>query len=344
MLIEDGNTGQRARSKNQIVAHIMHVQNELDRMVPILHQTAAYLALKSLLHYHESINSPNTTTILFFFNDCNQKRDHDLPTASSNGDLGLREKPKVVKCTDLTRVCQTERLHEDDLGEVQTVALGFNANSSNTKIVRWTRGSTLYYYIDHRGLSTAQTIVIQAGLKTAANHWHATGLRITFEETNKWQEATFTIAYNPDLGLDHYALAFFPGWQRRVIDIGDRLLVELQCAAEVFRHELGHVLGLRHEFWEDNNEPGNAYQYPSDAHDEDSIMNDRNVGDMSLFTISPADEDAIRRFYDLRPGQHSDIFIQDFVPRPAVEYLGLFPAQITQTGGCAPAIRRQSVP
>lgn len=232
----------------------------------------------------------------------------------------------------------------EHIQNVRSIALGFNTSSSKTSVIRWAPGSTLYYYIEHCGLSTAQATIIQAGMRTAADHWQATGFGIIFEETRQWQKTNFTIAYNSDLGLDHYALAFFPGWQRRVIDVGARLLGELQHATQVFAHELGHVLGLRHEFWKENNEPGSAYQFPIDSHDNESIMNDRNVGDMSRFLISPADKAAILQFYSLASGQHEDIFIQDLVPRPAVECLGLVPAQIVQTGGCAPAIRRQSVP
>ncbi|KAH3947545.1 hypothetical protein HBI56_186160 [Parastagonospora nodorum] len=286
VLIEDGNVYQPARIYDQSAAHTNHVPHNLNRMITMTYQRTPYChsegpfdSLDSLSTGHSAKNAIST-----IFNFGNRRRDQSIPMVSSNGDLGLCDRLKCAKYEDLKHVCQTERLHDDRLQETQTIALGFNTNSSKTSVTRWAPGSTLHYYIEHVGLSTTQMEIVEAGMRTAADHWQSTGLGITFEETGKWQEATFTIAYNPTLGLNHYALAFFPEWQRRVIDIGARLLGELQYVVEVLGHELGH------------------------------------------------------------PGQHKGIFIQDLVPRPAVEYLSLPPVQIVQSGGCAPAIRRQSIP
>ncbi|KAH3909348.1 hypothetical protein HBH56_163420 [Parastagonospora nodorum] len=342
-LIGDGNSDQSSRIYAQSAVSNVHATYDLICMTPKLYGRAPNHHLDHLVSY-SSANSSVVSAHSGRFSDGVHSQDHDLVKVSNDDKFGPRGKLQCPGAYILRYLCQTERLHDDHVQEIQTSALAFNTNFSKTTVIRWAPGSTLYYYIECRGLSTVQATVIQTGMRTAGDHWQATGFGIAFEETYKRQEATFSIAYNLALGMDHYALAFFPGWQRRVIDIGARLLGEQQYVVEVLGHELGHILGLRHEFWKDNKEPGNAYQYPSHIHDNESIMNDRNVGDMSRFTISQADKDAIRQFYDLHPGQHKDIFIQDLIPRPAVEYLSLPPVQIIQPSGCAPATRRQSIP
>lgn len=116
---------------------------------------------------------------------------------------------------------------------------------------RWVPGSVIRWAAWRAGFDSqddADYAAIQ--LQTAAEIWNAANVGVTFEWVSLAQDATFVLCHGGYKG-DILAEAFFPNKD-------DLSILNVHTAAfhqswkhnmyKVFLHELGHVLGLRHEF------------------------------------------------------------------------------------------------
>jgi hypothetical protein len=211
--------------------------------------------------------------------------------------------------------CITEALNKPPAN-----GLSINVIGSNSTVGRWTPGSKLLYYISRKGLPNIKEAFesIHTGMATAATQWELTGININFQETLCREDATFIVVYDADLRSDTYAFAFFPGDQNCIIHIGPRMFRHeyINYISNVLCHELGHVLGLRHEFWAESHEPGRACYFPNVVIDRASIMNHKNAHNLSLFVLSALDHKNIRDFYKVPVGSQSGFAITDCNPVP----------------------------
>jgi hypothetical protein len=194
-------------------------------------------------------------------------------------------------------------------------ALCLNVVGPGNLVARWAHGSKLSYFVSSIGLDDVLLDRIKTGMKGAADQWRTTSINISFEETPSKQDAVFLVELDPKLDASIFAKAFFPGDARQVLDLSPVMLDDKHenHIANIFCHELGHVLGLRHDFR--GLVEQNVYRYPAPKFDQASIMNCENVRDLANFTLSNLDRMNTHRFYDLPAGPHCGFTIKDYIPQ-----------------------------
>jgi hypothetical protein len=141
---------------------------------------------------------------------------------------------------------------------------------------RWKPGSTINFAAYADGYPEPEDAEFAAlRLWEAAEEWNKHKLGVKFEWVGKLDEATFVLQYGGDNGTV-LASAFFPNSQ----PVNTLFVYKLALQStekyrgmlkNIFLHELGHVLGLRHEFALDPDRfEGGAVVYGS--RNEDSVM------------------------------------------------------------------------
>ncbi|APR80035.1 Bacterial leucyl aminopeptidase [Minicystis rosea] len=119
----------------------------------------------------------------------------------------------------------------------------------NGKILRWPEGFVLKYRLLPKGFSSDQRATLRTNLAAATGDWEAT-CAVTFQDvTDEEDDAVFTVRSH-DAGGAFIAAAFFPNsppaMRQMLIDPSYFSAMGFDMVG-VLRHELGHVLGFRHE-------------------------------------------------------------------------------------------------
>ncbi|KAH6658668.1 hypothetical protein BKA67DRAFT_488290, partial [Truncatella angustata] len=119
-------------------------------------------------------------------------------------------------------------------------------------IPRWKKNSVIKYATSSHGYpSLGYAAYAATQLRLAAEEWNdVTGVPVKFEWVGDLDEAAFVLQYGGDKGTV-LAEAFFP--DEKPLNIlyvykGSFQPTMLPMLRNIFLHELGHVLGLRHEF------------------------------------------------------------------------------------------------
>jgi len=130
-------------------------------------------------------------------------------------------------------------------------------NSPNALVVglafipRWRKDSVIKWAAKSKGWPTPEHGVIAANrLKEAAEEWNNHNVGVKFEWVDDIEEACFVLQYGGVLG-GVLASAFFPNDALlNAVNVYSKAFesTEVGILKNVFLHELGHVLGLRHEF------------------------------------------------------------------------------------------------
>ncbi|KAF4985119.1 hypothetical protein FDECE_16806, partial [Fusarium decemcellulare] len=196
-------------------------------------------------------------------------------------------------------VCITQQPIPTNLshGDVSQLFVGIEK-----EIPRWVPGSVIKYAAWSAGFETPEDAMYAATqLRFTADEWNKANVGVAFEWVTDAKEATFILAHGPrNPGV--LASAFFPN--NKDLNI---LFVYADAFAtnawkrsmwKVFVHELGYVLGLRHEFAleEDKNEKEEWRAKQIGPRNEASVMNYRP----SAPELQQTDIDSTRLFYSLR--------------------------------------------
>ncbi|KAH0345002.1 hypothetical protein KCU83_g7982, partial [Aureobasidium melanogenum] len=119
------------------------------------------------------------------------------------------------------------------------------------EIPRWKKGSVVTWAANYNGYPVQGQAAYAANkLNDAANEWNALDLGVSFKWIDDRDKANFVLKYSSTAG-NTLAVSFFPNQ-----DLGNNVTVfqtafdprNIQIMKNVFLHELGHALGLRHEF------------------------------------------------------------------------------------------------
>lgn len=182
-------------------------------------------------------------------------------------------------------------------------------------VPRWEPGAVIKWSAWRMGYKTQDDADYAAQqLALAAEKWNEAKVGVTFEFVPLAQDATFVVCHGgsngtvlasaffpnaKDLNFVYvYSYAFVPGWRENLW--------------KVLTHELGHVLGLRHEFAMDTGRlyEGGAVQVGE--RNEFSVMNYRREPP----EIQPSDIASTQAFYKLNMGDKiSQSEIIDYTPR-----------------------------
>ncbi|PNP40930.1 hypothetical protein TGAMA5MH_06796 [Trichoderma gamsii] len=200
--------------------------------------------------------------------------------------------------------CITERF---DPSSVASILVGLF-----TEIPRWQYGSTVNFAAYAGGYPQPGDAKYAAlRLWEAAQQWNSYDLGVQFAWVSQLEDAAFVLEYGGDKGTV-LASAFFPNSQPL-----NTLLVCKPALSEakyrnilknIFLHELGHTLGLRHEFALDPDRyEGGAVVYGS-----------RNVNSVMSYKFPPqvqqSDITDIKNFYKLQKLDGREMSIKDYTP------------------------------
>ncbi|HEX6741622.1 MAG TPA: matrixin family metalloprotease [Sphingomicrobium sp.] len=135
------------------------------------------------------------------------------------------------------------------------VGRGLVAMTKDGKVIRWKPGTVLSYRVVRSTFDPAEYQLVVANLKAATEAWEKT-CGVNFQhvadkdgEDGTGQNGCLFVAYKFDAGGSVIASSFFPSDppDRRHLLIDPSYFTTGFDKVGVFRHELGHILGFRHE-------------------------------------------------------------------------------------------------
>ncbi|EWZ95679.1 hypothetical protein FOCG_17045 [Fusarium oxysporum f. sp. radicis-lycopersici 26381] len=180
--------------------------------------------------------------------------------------------------------------------------IGFNG-----KIPRWKKDQTVQFATLSEGYPTRSQAELAAyRLNEAATQWNDYNIGVTFKWVDEVEDAAFVLAYGGDAGTT-LAEAFFPNSNdlstlfvyQRAFQPGS-----INYLANIFLHELGHVLGLRHEFAAQEGEA-----VPFGPPNPLSVMSYKFPPQ-----IQESDIASTRAFYEFAAAEIQGLEIQDEIP------------------------------
>jgi len=174
-------------------------------------------------------------------------------------------------------------------------------------IPRWKKGQVVQFAALANGYPSSSHAAFAAyKLNEAAIQWNSLNVAVNFKWVSKIEDAAFVLAYGGDQG-GTLARAYFPN----ALDLNTVFVYQRAFEpstspymTNIFLHELGHVLGLRHEFAA---QEGGAVPF--------GRANDRSV--MSYYwppNIQDSDQESTKAFYDLVNPTFAGLKIVDWIP------------------------------
>ncbi|RYP10798.1 hypothetical protein DL764_000420 [Monosporascus ibericus] len=185
-------------------------------------------------------------------------------------------------------------------------------------IPRWTKGSTVKYVVCAKTFPTPDMATYTAGkLAEAISMWKGKGVR--FQQVYPTCKATFKVIYEDKPVYDCanvYAEAFFPSEyspMERSLRVYGLALNEGNRGylANILSHEIGHIMGLRHEFAAKSNS-GETGSVLWGKENDSSIMN--YFDHPSKWRVQKQDLNDLKSFYESTEKKHEELVIREFEP------------------------------
>lgn len=200
--------------------------------------------------------------------------------------------------------CKTQ-----EVGTEQAIYMGVRPNT----MYLWQNNSTINWvaradgYPDNKP-GAGLAVETQRAMYAATGAWqNALQNRVRFQYVTNFSTAAFQVKYAGD-GGNFAAEAFFPDTYQLVLNEVKVFLAALKTEAlpylaRVLTHEVGHIIGLRHEHSQEPDGQGNGPE--DEAGGLESILfgsrNPKSVmgyPPLSQYTIQPSDETYTKNAYD----------------------------------------------
>jgi hypothetical protein len=202
-------------------------------------------------------------------------------------------------------------------------------------IQRWLPGPELPFYVDASSFPTKEDANHAAiAMVTAATRWNMLGGNVPcFKKVDTISAAVFQLKYaarsDSKNGETAFARAFFPGDVPLTVYVYALSFKPLyrNYLANIFCHELGHILGARHSF-----APEREHKVPC------KILGERNPDTVMQYpdhpkklTIQDSDAREMKTFYDLKDTHYLGCLIEDYLPQKLIQ-LSQHAKQPAETG------------
>ena len=178
-------------------------------------------------------------------------------------------------------------------------------------IPRWKKQTTINFAVYSGGWPSPNHAIFAAyRLNEAALTWNSLNLGVTFKWVGNLEDACFVLGYGGD-GGSTLARAFFPN----STDLNNMYVYQKAFESgtvtylyNIFLHELGHVLGLRHEFAPEREAGAGPLV----------VWGLRNPLSVMSYTfppqLQPSDKTETKSFYENTNAHIQNVPIQDFYP------------------------------
>ncbi|KAI1772751.1 hypothetical protein F4818DRAFT_425456 [Hypoxylon cercidicola] len=192
---------------------------------------------------------------------------------------------------------------------------------------RWVRDSEITFRINHESFPNPEDAVHAANnFKTAVGKWNSGNIGVSFREALDDEPAVFQLAYSRGGRRNsRVAESFFPNDVNDVLNGRQPKIVVFPLGLKkkkkyyykldnIFCHELGHVLGLRHEFAQEHKVELQRSCVKVGKANSSSVMN-YHFDNLDKWCIQDSDYISTRAFYDLDcKEQYCGFDIKDVVP------------------------------
>ncbi|OTA56808.1 hypothetical protein K449DRAFT_468104 [Hypoxylon sp. EC38] len=188
-------------------------------------------------------------------------------------------------------------------------------------IYRWLPGSEISFNVNDDSFRNAPYYVsgsrALACLERAAEEWNKGDIGVRFKRVANNEPAVFQLVYSDSRTQPYFAYSFFPGDspKERRLCVHNSLFTTVQgndgWLTNIFCHELGHILGLRHVFAHQRELHKPSVQLGKE--NDSSVMNYFN--DLGNMRIQESDYAEVREFYKCQ-GKHGEFKIVNVAPEP----------------------------
>ncbi|KAH8128036.1 hypothetical protein LI328DRAFT_164427 [Trichoderma asperelloides] len=241
-------------------------------------------------HVPENISLCNGHSLQM--NDEYKTRSQPLVVNSGNGALAGSNSQAI---NALQNLGSTDKAQAKYICTTQKAGCYELCIGEDDQIPRWRYGSEICYIICTESFETSgAAALVAAAMKDAISMWgqiHG----VKFKEVGRDNPATFRIKFKKshnDAGI--YATSFLPTTLASSLFVYQKALENAGYLANILAHELGHILGLRHEFALKKEQYCPSVRFGSK--NPQSIMNYHDK--LSKLQVGEQDREEVAAFYE----------------------------------------------